>query len=130
MTAVDTNLLVRFLTHDDEDQYRRAVAAFESGDVFIPETVWLETEWVLRYAYGYAAAAVVRAFSAVLGLPAIHTTAAARLLLAIEWHERGLDFADALHLAGSQNAETFLTFDQAFIRKAVGVGHCRVAQPA
>ena len=24
----------------------------------------------------------------------------------------------------------FLTFDQAFIRKAVGVGHCRVAQPA
>ena len=130
MTAVDTNLLVRILTRDDEDQYRMAVAVFDSGDVFIPETVWLETEWVLRYAYGFDAAAVVRAFLAVLGLPAIHTTDAALLLLAIEWHEGGLDFADALHLAGSQNAETFLTFDQTFIRKAVGVGHCRVAQPA
>lgn len=129
MIAVDTNVLVRFLTCDEESQYRKAVTVLEGGDVFIPETIWLETEWVLRYAYGFDAAAVVRAFRAVLGLPAIHTADASRLLLALEWHAAGLDFADALHLSGSQEAETFLTFDQAFVRKAAGLGHCRVAQP-
>ena len=52
MTAVDTNLLVRLLTRDDEAQYRRAYTVFGSGPVLITDTVWLETEWVLRYAHG------------------------------------------------------------------------------
>jgi len=52
MIAVDTNLLVRLLTSDDPDQARRAARIMESDDIFIPKTVMLETEWVLRHAYG------------------------------------------------------------------------------
>jgi len=37
---------------------------------------------------------------------------------AVSWYEAGLDFADALHLASSMQADKFVTFDSAFIKKA------------
>jgi predicted nucleic-acid-binding protein len=129
MTALDTNILVRFLTRDDEAQFNRAVALIDREKIFIPDTVWLETDWVLRYAYGFDSTAVTNAFRDLLGLPNVNVEAPSRLLLAIEWHGAGLDFADALHLAGSQEADTFATFDQAFIRDAAILGRCRVTEP-
>ncbi len=51
MISVDTNLLVRILTNDDPIQARRAVRILRSDDIYIPKTVLLETEWVLRHAY-------------------------------------------------------------------------------
>jgi len=59
----------------------------------------------------------------------IHVADSARLLLAIAWCEADLDFADALHLASSQNAKTFMTFNQAFSRKVAGLGVCQVVEP-
>ena len=129
MTALDTNILVRFLTRDDEAQFNRAVALIDREKIFIPDTVWLETDWVLRYAYGFDSTAVINAFRDLLGLPNVNVEAPSRLLLAIEWHDAGLDFADALHLAGSQEADTFATFDQAFIRDAATLGRCWVTEP-
>ena len=126
MTAVDTNVLVRFLTRDDPDQFRRAVALFNSETIHVPDTVWLETEWVLRFAYGYEPSAVITAFRGLLGLPQVRVTDATRLLLSIEWHGAGLDFADAMHLAGSQDIGTLATFDKAFARKSENLGVCRV----
>ena len=49
--AIDTNILVRFLTHDDEQQYQEAYTLFQSPCIYLATTVFLETEWVLRYAY-------------------------------------------------------------------------------
>ncbi len=114
MTGVDTNIVIRLLTRDDETQYQKSVAIFKGGEVFIPETVWLETEWVLRYAYGFGPAKIIGAFRGILGLPGVTTRDVSRLLLALDWHEAGLDFADAFHLAGSQDAADFMTFDHAF----------------
>ena len=51
MIAVDTNLLVRILTNDDPIQARRVLELLNTDDIFIPKTVLLETEWVLRHAY-------------------------------------------------------------------------------
>lgn len=51
MVAVDTNIVVRLLTQDDELQYQKSQEIFQTQDVFIPDTVILETEWVLRFAY-------------------------------------------------------------------------------
>jgi len=48
MIAVDTNIVVRLLTNDDPEQAGRAAAVVKNGPVFIPKTVVLETEWVLR----------------------------------------------------------------------------------
>lgn len=51
MTALDTNVVVRFLVNDDDQQAQRARALIAAGNVHIPPTVLLETEWVLRSAY-------------------------------------------------------------------------------
>ncbi len=126
MTAVDTNVVVRFLTRDDAGQFQQAVALFNRDTIQVPDTVLLETEWVLRFAYGYDPAAVTKAFRDLLGLPQVHVTNAVRLLLAIEWHAAGLDFADALHLASSQDEDTLATFDRSFVHKSANLGRCRV----
>ena len=49
MRAVDTNILARFYLRDDTTQGRIAADVLTAGDVFIPKTVVLELEWVLRY---------------------------------------------------------------------------------
>jgi predicted nucleic-acid-binding protein len=53
MIAIDTNIIVRLLTQDDLSQYKKAYNLLNKYEVFITETVILETEWVLRFAYDY-----------------------------------------------------------------------------
>ncbi len=47
--AVDTNILARYYLRDDAVQGRVAAGVLSAGDVFVPKTVVLELEWVLRY---------------------------------------------------------------------------------
>ena len=61
MRAIDTNVVVRYLTGDDPVQAPKARAAVDAGPVFASTTVLLESEWVLRSVYGFAA--MVRAGS-------------------------------------------------------------------
>ena len=52
--AVDTNVLVRYLTWDDEAQAEAAAGVIESGEVIAISTIVLcELAWVLRRAYRY-----------------------------------------------------------------------------
>ena len=53
MAGLDTNLLVRWLLEDDEEQTARTqrlfkVARANQATLFVPGTVVLELEWVLR----------------------------------------------------------------------------------
>lgn len=48
MRAVDTNVLARYYLRDDAAQARVADRILSDGDVFVPKTVVLELEWVLR----------------------------------------------------------------------------------
>jgi predicted nucleic-acid-binding protein len=68
MIAVDTNVLVRLLTEDDPDQAKRAARLFGENEIFIPKTVMLETEWVLRHAYGVDRKGILGAFQRLMGL--------------------------------------------------------------
>lgn len=129
MVAVDTNVVVRLLTADNAAQYKASVALFSTETIFIPLTVLLETEWVLRVAYERTAAEVCEALRRVLGLPNVVVADGQRVAQAIAWHERGIDFADALHLALSQGHKTLKTFDTAFVRQAKGLGECQVEKP-
>ncbi len=118
MVALDTNVVVRFLVNDDKQQAQRARALIETGNVHIPLTVMLETEWVLRSAYGFGAGDILIFFRALLGLPGVSVGATVQLAAALNGYEQGLDFADALHLAVSADAETFATFDTQLLRRA------------
>lgn len=44
MIAVDTNIIVRLITKDDEIQYQKSLELFKNNNIFIPDTVILETE--------------------------------------------------------------------------------------
>ena len=52
MRAVDTNVVVRYLTGDQPEQAARAREVFRAGQVFVSTTVLLESDWVLRSVYG------------------------------------------------------------------------------
>src|ERR1700710_417626 len=68
MLAVDTNLIVRYLTGDHPKQSAKARAVIDGEDVFVSTTVVLETEWVLRSVYSYDPAQICAALRAFAGL--------------------------------------------------------------
>ena len=121
MVAVDTNVIVRLVTQDHPAQAARAVEIFRSGRVFIPKSVLLETEWVLRYSYELGSASILRALRGVLGLPNVSVEDPTSAAAAMTLFEQGLDFADALHLASSSPADRFVTFDARLAKRAKGL---------
>lgn len=129
MIAIDTNVLVRLLIADNASQYQASRRLFATQDIFIPDTVILETEWVLRAAYDLPPAAICDAFRRVFGLPNVTLANARRVVRAIAWHESGLDFADAFHLALSSEQPAIKTFDINFIKRAKNLSECRVEKP-
>ena len=129
MIAVDTNLLVRILTNDDPIQASRAVKIFKSDDIFIPKTVMLETEWVLRHAYEIKRSKIIMGFQKLIGLPNVRAEDPDSIYQAISWYENKFDFADALHLASSSRCESFATFDSSLIKKAQQFSSMEMVNP-
>ncbi len=129
MIAVDTNLLVRILSNDDPIQARRAVKILKSDDIFIPKTVLLETEWVLRHAYEIGRSNIIIGFKKLLGLPNVSVEDPDIIYQAISWYENKFDFADALHLASSRRCLSFATFDSSFIKKAQQFSSMEMIKP-
>ena len=122
MTAVDTNVLVRLLAEDDLRQTKAAKLIFSSGPVWIAKTVLLETSWVLSRAYEFGEPAIREAFTRLLGLKNVNVEDDVSVLAALAFMEQGLDFADAMHLASRPPGAAFVSFDQAFIRRAKRAG--------
>ena len=117
-SAVDTNVLVRFLVDDGSEHVAPSRRVFSDGQVFVPMSVMLESEWVLRSNFGFRRSQICDAFDRVLGLASITVQEADIVENAVASSRRGLDFADALHLHSSLDCEAFYTFDGPLIRKA------------
>ena len=128
MRAIDTNVVVRYLTGDDFSQAARARTAIDAGGVFVATTVLLESEWVLRGAYGFSRIEVAAALRAFAGLPGVSVENPDLIAQALDRAEQGMDFADALHLGAAARCEAMLTFDRRFIQLAEK-GPIRVVEP-
>lgn len=125
MIALDTNVLARFYVDDPADPEagkQRPIAhrlLTESPQIFVPLTVILELEWVLRAFYGFATEDFLRVVNHLLGLSNVRVEEWPRISDALVWHAEGLDFADALHLLASNHCSTFMSFDdRRFARRA------------
>ncbi|ASC71065.1 hypothetical protein XM38_020150 [Halomicronema hongdechloris C2206] len=125
MNALDTNILARFYVDDPNDpeaQWQRPLTRkvlAESASVFVPLSVILELEWVLRAFYGFGCQDFVQVIRHLLGLPHVTIEHWERVADALEWHLQGLDWADALHLAASRHCENLMSFDdKRFARRA------------
>jgi predicted nucleic-acid-binding protein len=124
--AVDTNVIVRYLTADHPEQFAKASALIQGEDVYVCSTVLLETEWVLRRGYRFSRDQVSAALTAFAGLPRVTLEDAALAANALEWMRSGLDFADALHLAKAAGCEAFVSFDQRFAAVANALSEVKV----
>ena len=129
MRAVDTNVIVRYLTGDDRVQAERARAVIGQEPGFVPRTVMLEAEWVLRAAYGQAPEQIITALRALAGLPGVLVEDAGLVANAMDWAEAGMDVADALHLAATGECDGFLAFDERFVRAGSHLGGILVTAP-
>ena len=118
MRAVDTNVLVRAFVQDDVAQGRRATAFLETHSIFIPITVVLELEWVLRSRYGFSAKAIADALEKLAILENAVVGEQAAVIEAAGKTRNGWDFADALHHALSAGCEDFATFDTHLAKRA------------
>ena len=128
MRAIDTNIVVHYLTGDQPKQAIKAKTVIDSGDVFAIATVLLKNEWMQRSVYGFTGPEVAAALRAFPGLPGISVENPRLLVVALHLAEVGMDFADALHLGAAADREALLTFDRRFI-EAAGNASVRVAEP-
>ena len=122
MIALDTNVLVRFLTADDKQQAARAKALVQKNEVcWIPVTVLLELAWVLG-GYAWDNGRIARTLRELIGENVINPQHPEAVSRALRWAEAGMAFADALHLALSASATEFASFDDALHKKAAALG--------
>jgi predicted nucleic-acid-binding protein len=102
MLGVDTNVIVRYLTRDDQPQYERARRLIDrevaKGDpVLVSLLVLVETEWVLRSRYEMAKPDIVAAFSALLDTADLTIEDEPSVETAIySWKDSAAEFADCL----------------------------------
>ena len=127
MNAVDTNVLVRFLTGDEADQSERARKLFlqaeQRGERFwVSVAVVLETLWVLSGAYGYTRVEILDAIEAATTLPCLSFESRSALVQTIRvGRTTRLDLPDALIgcCAREAGCGSVLTFDRAASRSTL-----------
>lgn len=129
MIALDTNVLARFYCDDPQDpeaERQRPVArriVLESPAVYVPLSVVLELEWVMRGFYELERESFCQAVEHLLGIPHVTVERWEAVKDAADLHRRGLDFADALHWACSSACERFVSFDdRRLVRRARRLG--------
>lgn len=115
--AVDTNMLVRLATADEPKEHLVVSRSLAERRWRVFLTVVLETEWVLRSVYGYSPAQFAQFVEWMDASGRIDLVEVDKVRAAIAYHQGGMDFADALHVAQAEG-ESFLTLDRALRRKA------------
>jgi len=117
MIALDTNVLARFYCDDPDDpeaaRQRPAARRLleQQPALFVPITVILELEWVLRGFYRLSPEEFTRAIRHLLGLSNVTVEDWERVDQALDLHLSGLDFADALHWSRSRHCKSLASFD-------------------
>jgi predicted nucleic-acid-binding protein len=120
MKGIDTNILVRFLIGDDEQQAKKVYNIFkkaesEKDELFVPLLVVLELIWVLESVYEISRADILDSIREFLLLPILrfeHKSVLQQFTLSAQANK--YDLADLLiaHSAKMQGCETVLTFDK------------------
>jgi predicted nucleic-acid-binding protein len=119
MIAIDTNILVRFLTKDDKAQFIKVEHLFRQhssdGEIFVAALVILEMNWVLTSLYDWKPARFYDAVEDILLCPSfvVENDVKVRNAITACRANSKLDFSDALiGYAGAHRGLTTYTFDK------------------
>ncbi|RLZ10852.1 PIN domain-containing protein [Acinetobacter sp. 2JN-4] len=125
MIGLDTNILARYYIEDQSDneaQKQRLLAKdiIESTEqLYVAKTVLLEFEWVMRGFYQFNRQQISSVFEHISTLSHIKVEDEVNINQALQYYEKGLDFADAIHLVSYSTCEKIYSFDdKKFSRKA------------
>jgi predicted nucleic-acid-binding protein len=129
--ALDTNVLVRFLVQDDQDQAKVASAAIErlteDEPGFVCREVMVELVWVLERAYRLDRLSIAGALDGLLSAIELVVEGSDDVAPALELYRNdGFDFADLMIAAAARRAgaSELLTFD----KKAARLPNVRTLQ--
>jgi predicted nucleic-acid-binding protein len=121
MTALDTNVLVRYLTQDDDPQFLRVLQILnrKRATFFACDLVVVETAWVLGEVYGWTPEEVADAFTRLATIPNLIFENENRLRASLKGLREGADLADELIVRTSRErgAKELATFDKGVIRR-------------
>ena len=120
MKALDTNILVRFLTNDDAIQAKKVYQLFKNAEAkrerfFVPLLVVLELLWVLESVYNISKAEIVETISELIYLPLLKFENISILQIFIkEAADTNQDLSDILIgcAARASGCSVVLTFDK------------------
>jgi predicted nucleic-acid-binding protein len=100
VAAIDTNVLVRLVTRDDESQYKKAQTFVERHQpVLVTQLSVLELVWVLMSRYGLNKERTCKVVQALLETKELNIQAPAILEAALKtWEKSKADFADCFIL--------------------------------
>jgi predicted nucleic-acid-binding protein len=119
MAALDTNVLVRYLVQDDAAQLAAAKSLIrrnvsEGRMLFVPVSVSLELEWVLRSTFGFNKDNVVQTLSDLLSSADLIFESEQAVEVALHLYKDGsADYSDCVHiaLAAQADEQPLWTFD-------------------
>jgi predicted nucleic-acid-binding protein len=120
MPALDTSVLVRYIVQDDSSQLAAAKRLIgrslaEGSTLFVPVTVVLELEWVLRSGFAFGKIDVLMTLSSLFSAAELTFESEHALEVALQLYRQGsADFADCLHVALATQAgeQPLWTFDK------------------
>jgi len=120
--ALDTNVLLRLLTHDDARQLAAVVRFMEAHpgeDYFVSDLVLVETVWALFRLYRWPRASVQAALRFIEEKPDLEVEDRARFGAALRGFAAGADLADELIITQAREAEctALATFDTALLQR-------------
>jgi predicted nucleic-acid-binding protein len=123
--GLDTNVLVRYITQDDDKQAELANSLIESLDDVSPGFVTLvtvvELSWVLESAYNFTRQQFAEMMQALMTVDTIKLDRAAVVASAVRVYAASrADFSDCLieRLSASAGCERTMTFDKAAAKMA------------
>ena len=121
MTGLDTNVLIRYLTRDDEGQYRATMKLLtrKAARFFIADLVLVETDWILSKFYNWTREEIADAFARLLQVHNLQFEDEDRIRHSRGAVRRGADLSDELLIAMSriQGCLEFATFDTAVAKR-------------
>ena len=127
MIGLDTNVLVRYLTRDDEAQWKQAVEIIGNAEsCFIFNIVLCELVWVLTgKPYKYSQSEILRIIELLLQSSKLEFANRTVIYQALKLNELGkADFAD--YLIGTVNHYHECTITVTFDQKLIGEKRFRV----
>src|SRR5271154_5992584 len=98
MIGLDTNVLVRYLAQDDEEQLRQVLGLLlkKGATFFVPDLVLVETDWVLSSLYQWTPDEIAETFGRLLTVQNLVFEDEGRIRGALRAVRNGADLSDEL----------------------------------